>query len=139
MAWSPEGKGLTSWLLFVMFIVIVLLSRLVSRDRCGTCFYRFLILAIFLTSISHASCLHAFVDDLDQQCLSCRICLNYRLGLKEGPSPPKILVLSSRLMMSKQRRINVDMTSRRYYHYFIFRHFTLISSFKFIEHVNMRL
>ena len=21
--WSPEGKGLTSWLLFVMFIVIV--------------------------------------------------------------------------------------------------------------------
>ena len=28
--WSPEGKGLTSWLLFVMFIVIVLLSHLVS-------------------------------------------------------------------------------------------------------------
>ena len=26
--WSPEGKGLTSWLLFVMFIVILLLSRL---------------------------------------------------------------------------------------------------------------
>ena len=24
--WSPEGKGLTSWLLFVMFIVILLLS-----------------------------------------------------------------------------------------------------------------
>ena len=23
--WSPEGKGLTSWLLFVMFIVILLL------------------------------------------------------------------------------------------------------------------
>ena len=34
--WSPEGKGLTSWLLFVMFIVIVLLSHLVSRGRCGT-------------------------------------------------------------------------------------------------------
>ena len=28
--WSPEGKGLTSWLLFVMFIVILLLSHLVS-------------------------------------------------------------------------------------------------------------
>ena len=28
--WSPEGKGLTYWLLFVMFIVIVLLSHLVS-------------------------------------------------------------------------------------------------------------
>ena len=34
--WSPEGKGLTSWLLFVMFIVILLLSHLVSLDRCGT-------------------------------------------------------------------------------------------------------
>ena len=28
--WSPEGKGLTSWLLFVMFVVISLLSHLVS-------------------------------------------------------------------------------------------------------------
>ena len=28
--WSPEGKGLTSWLLFVKFIVILLLSHLVS-------------------------------------------------------------------------------------------------------------
>ena len=34
--WSPEGKGLTSWLLFVMFIVILLFSHLVSWDRCGT-------------------------------------------------------------------------------------------------------
>ena len=34
--WSTEGKGLTSWLLFVMFIVILLLSHLVSWDRCGT-------------------------------------------------------------------------------------------------------
>ena len=34
--WSPEGKGLASWLLFVMFIVILLLSHLVSWDRCGT-------------------------------------------------------------------------------------------------------
>ena len=34
--WSPEGKGLTSWLLFVMFIVILLLTHLVSWDRCGT-------------------------------------------------------------------------------------------------------
>ena len=28
--WSPEWKGLTSWLLFVIFIVILLLSHLVS-------------------------------------------------------------------------------------------------------------
>ena len=34
--WSPEGKRLNSWLLFVMFIVILLLSHLVSWDRCGT-------------------------------------------------------------------------------------------------------
>ena len=32
--WSPEGKGLTSWLLFVMFIEILLLCHLVSWDRC---------------------------------------------------------------------------------------------------------
>ena len=34
--WSTERKGLTSWLLVVMSIVIMLLSHLVSWDRCGT-------------------------------------------------------------------------------------------------------
>ena len=34
--WSPEGKGLASWVLFMMFIVILLLAHLVSWDRCGT-------------------------------------------------------------------------------------------------------
>ena len=34
--WSDEGKGLTSCLLFAMFIVILLPSHLVSFDRCGT-------------------------------------------------------------------------------------------------------
>ena len=34
--WSPEGKGLTSWLLSVKFIVSVLLSHLVSWDTCVT-------------------------------------------------------------------------------------------------------
>ena len=48
---SPEGKGLTSWLLHAMFIVISFLSHLVSWDRCGTYLYRFLILAVFLTLI----------------------------------------------------------------------------------------
>ena len=33
--WSPEGKGLISWLLFVMFIVILLFSHLAYWDRCG--------------------------------------------------------------------------------------------------------
>ena len=35
--WSPEGKGLTWLLSLVMFIVILLLSNLVSWVRCGTC------------------------------------------------------------------------------------------------------
>ena len=34
--WLTGGKGLTFWLLFVMFIVILLLSHLVSWDRRGT-------------------------------------------------------------------------------------------------------
>ena len=34
--WSPEGKGLTSWLLFIMFIVNLLLSHLVSWGRHGS-------------------------------------------------------------------------------------------------------
>ena len=34
--WSSEGKWLTSWLLFKVFNVILLLSHLVSWDRCGT-------------------------------------------------------------------------------------------------------
>ena len=33
---SPEGKGLNSWLLFVMFIMILLLPHLVTWDKCGT-------------------------------------------------------------------------------------------------------
>ena len=45
---SSEGKRMTSWLLFVMFIVILLLYHLVSRDRYGTLLYRFLIIAVFL-------------------------------------------------------------------------------------------
>ena len=34
--WSPAGKGLTSWLLLVMFIVFLLLSHVVFWVRCGT-------------------------------------------------------------------------------------------------------
>ena len=34
--WSPAGKGLTSWPLFVTFIVFLLLSHVVSCVRCGT-------------------------------------------------------------------------------------------------------
>ena len=45
----PAGKGLTSWLLLVMFIVLLLLSHVVSWVRSGTWLYRFLIFASFLT------------------------------------------------------------------------------------------
>ena len=34
--WSPAGKGLTSWLLLVMFIVFMLLFHVVSWVRCDT-------------------------------------------------------------------------------------------------------
>ena len=34
--WSPAGKGLTSWLLLVMLIVVLLLSHVVSWVRCVT-------------------------------------------------------------------------------------------------------
>ena len=34
--WSSAGEGLTFWLLFVMFIVVLLLSHVVSWARCGT-------------------------------------------------------------------------------------------------------
>ena len=33
---SSEGKELTSWILFVMFILILLLSHCISWDMCGT-------------------------------------------------------------------------------------------------------
>ena len=36
--WSPVEKGLTWRLLFVMFIVVSLLSHVVSWVRCGTYF-----------------------------------------------------------------------------------------------------
>ena len=34
--WSPAVKGLTSWLLFVMFNCFFTLSHVVSWVRCGT-------------------------------------------------------------------------------------------------------
>ena len=33
--WSPAGKGLTSWLLFVMFNCILSLSHVVCWVKCG--------------------------------------------------------------------------------------------------------
>ena len=36
VVWSPAGKGLTSWLLFVVFNCVFSLSHVVSWVRCGT-------------------------------------------------------------------------------------------------------
>ena len=49
--WSPVGKGLTSWLSFVMSKCDVVTFPLVSWVRCGAWLYRFLIVALFLTLI----------------------------------------------------------------------------------------
>ena len=47
--WSPAGKGLLSWLLFIMLIEFLSLSHVVSWVRYGTWLYRFLIFGVFLT------------------------------------------------------------------------------------------
>ena len=46
--WSPAGKGLTSWLSFVVSNCEFVTFSLVSWVRCGTWLYRFLILAPLL-------------------------------------------------------------------------------------------
>ena len=51
--WSPAGKGLTSWLLFVMSNCEVVTFPLVSWVRCGAWLHRFLIFAIFLLLLRH--------------------------------------------------------------------------------------
>ena len=43
------GKDWPSWLFLVMLIVFLLLSNLVSWDRCGAWLYRFLIYAVLFT------------------------------------------------------------------------------------------
>ena len=53
--WSPAGKGLTSWLSFVMSYCDVVTFPLVSCVRCGAWLYRFLIFALFLTLLSISS------------------------------------------------------------------------------------
>ena len=47
--WSPAGKGLTSWLSFVVYNYEFVAFPLVSWVRCGTWLYRFLIFAPLLT------------------------------------------------------------------------------------------
>ena len=62
--WSPAGKGLTSWLLFVMSNCDVVTFPLVAWVRCGAWLYRFLIFALFLTLWKIAICLSIWVVKL---------------------------------------------------------------------------
>ena len=50
--WSPVGKGLTSWLSFVVSNCAFVTFPLVSVVRCGTRLYRFLIFAPLLTFVT---------------------------------------------------------------------------------------
>ena len=43
--WSSVGKGLSTWLSFVMLNCVLSRSHVVSWFRCGTQLYRFLIFA----------------------------------------------------------------------------------------------
>ena len=65
--WSPAGKGLTSWLSFVVSNCKFVTFPLVSWVRCGTCLYRFLIFAPLLTLIR----IHAVCPLLPSQILIC--------------------------------------------------------------------
>ena len=49
--WSPAGKGLTSWLSFVVSNCEIVTFPLVSWVGCGTLLYRLLIFAPLLTNI----------------------------------------------------------------------------------------
>ena len=53
--WSPAGKGLTSWLSFVVSNCEFVTFPLVSWVRCGTWLYQFLIFAPLLTFIWNLS------------------------------------------------------------------------------------
>ena len=52
--WSPEGKGLTSWLLFVMFIVNFVTFLFDSLGQVG----------ILIVSIPNPCCLSYFVHTI---------------------------------------------------------------------------
>ena len=62
--WSPAGKGLTSWLSFVVSNCEFVTFQLVSWVTCCTWLYRFLIFAPLLTlrSWSHYGTLFTWLD-----------------------------------------------------------------------------
>ena len=61
--WSPAGKGLTSWLSFVVSNCEFVTFPLVSWVRCGTWLYRFLIFAPLLTFSRFWCCVSRCMSD----------------------------------------------------------------------------
>ena len=63
--WSPAGKGLTSWLSFVVSNYVFVTFPLVSWVRCGTRLYRLLIFAPLLTLVDEfpSSEVHCYKDN----------------------------------------------------------------------------
>ena len=60
--WSPAGKGLISWLSFVVSNCEFVTFPLVSWVRCGTKLYRFLIFAPLLTSVTVLHMVHQYLS-----------------------------------------------------------------------------
>ena len=71
--WSPDGKGLTSWLLFVIFNCAFVTFPCGILGQMWYMIYRFLIFAVFLT-------LNTFV----YLCRCTRMCVLYVCTMCEG-------------------------------------------------------
>ena len=75
--WSPAGKGLTSWLSFLVYNREFVTFPLVSWVRCGTWLYRFLIFTPLLTLLwsildfDVKSCIHLLWPFMNLLLYSC--------------------------------------------------------------------
>ena len=67
--WSPAGKGLTSWLSFVVSICEFVIFPLLAWVRCGTWLYRFLIFALLLTNCTPQPYYNLFITSAQIQSL----------------------------------------------------------------------
>ena len=69
--WSPAGKGLTSWLSFVVSNWEFVTFPLVSWVKCGSWLYRFLILALYVLCYS-SNCFLRVLDRFIDFWLQCK-------------------------------------------------------------------
>ena len=80
--WSPAGKGLTSWLLFVVSNCEFVTFPLVSLVRCGTLLYRFLIFASLLSlMVTKSEAARASGLAFEARIVSLHTILSYLVGL----------------------------------------------------------